>query len=169
MIRRLFVGLVIGALLGAIVAAGLIKGLGIVTFGMLFALLAAAVTGTLVGLVAGKPIWATNAKIEAGLKAGAGALLAMLGVFLVRKFLGTSVDLTSFGAGAGALGVLPATSLPLVGAVLGAFFELDNTPAPEAKKGAAAPKARADGKVRVESASEDDELEAEAGSKRAKR
>ncbi|HEX7663122.1 MAG TPA: hypothetical protein VF407_01360, partial [Polyangiaceae bacterium] len=122
MIGRLLFGLVVGALLGAIVAAGVIKVLTMTTFGIVWALLAAAVVGVLVGLFTGKPIWAQNAKIEAGLKAGIGALLAALGVFLLRKFVGTTVDLSSFGFGTGTLGELPATALPIVGGVLGAFY-----------------------------------------------
>ncbi|MEO8875833.1 MAG: hypothetical protein ABI461_09620 [Polyangiaceae bacterium] len=169
MIRRLFVGLVLGALVGAIVAAALIKGLGVLAFGTLLALAAGAATGALVGLVAGKPIWAPGAKIEAGLKAGFGAALGVLGMFLVRKFLGELVDLSQFGAGVGTIGDLPATSLPLVAGVLGALYELDNTPETSDKKaGNAAPPAATNKRVRVET-EEDEELEASAASKRAKR
>src|SRR5450755_627669 len=142
MIRRLFVGLVLGALVGAIVAAALIKGLGVLVFGTVLALAAAAATGALVGLVAGKPIWANGAKIEAGLKAGVGAVIGVVGMLLVRKFLGESVDLSQFGAGAGAIGDLPATSLPIIAGVLGAFYEIDNTPETTEKKAeTAAPRA----------------------------
>jgi hypothetical protein len=169
MIRRLLVGLVLGALVGAVVAAALIKGLGILAFGTLLALAAGAATGALVGLVAGKPIWASGAKIEAGLKAFAGALLGVGAMFLVRKFLNQEIDLAQFGAGAGTIGDLPATSLPIVAAVLGAFYEVDNTPETPDKKSSSAPARVADKKVRVES-EEDDELEADAAaSKRAKR
>ncbi|MGH7327760.1 MAG: hypothetical protein ACREJX_05360, partial [Polyangiaceae bacterium] len=165
MIRRLLVGLVLGALLGAIAAAALIKGLGVLSFGLLLALASAAVTGAVVGLVAGKPIWASGAKIEAGLKAGAGAVLGIIAMFLVRKFLGESIDLTNFGAGAGTIGDLPATSLPIVAAVLGGFFEVDNTPEAKDDKATAGGKKRVDAKVRVAD-EESDELEETAPSKR---
>ena len=168
MIRRLFVGLVLGALVGAIVAAAFIKGLGILAFGTVLALLAAAATGALVGLVAGKPIWASGAKIEAGLKAVAGAVIGVIAMLLVRKFLGQEIDLSAYGAGAGAIGDLPVTSLPIVAALLGAFYEVDNTPEANEKKSAVAASPVANKKVRVE-AEEDEELEADAASKRAKR
>jgi hypothetical protein len=169
MIRRLFVGLLLGALVGAIVAAAFIKGLGIVFFGTVLALAAAAATGALVGLVAGKPIWASGAKIEAGLKAFAGAVIGVIAMLLVRKFLGEEIDLSAYGAGAGAIGDLPVTSLPIVAALLGAFYEVDNTPEASDKK-SDAPAARvANKKVRV-ATEEDEELDADAAaSKRAKR
>jgi hypothetical protein len=168
MIRRLFVGLVLGALVGAIVAAAFIKGLGVLAFGTVLALLAAAATGALVGLVAGKPIWASGAKIEAGLKAFAGAVIGVIAMLLVRKFLGQEIDLSAYGAGAGAIGDLPVTSLPIVAALLGAFYEVDNTPEASQKKSATAASPVANKKVRVET-EEDEELEADAASKRAKR
>jgi hypothetical protein len=170
MIRRLFVGLLLGALVGAIVAAAFIKGLGILAFGTVLALLAGAATGALVGLIAGKPIWASGAKIEAGLKAFAGAVIGVIAMLLVRKFLGQEIDLSAYGAGAGAIGDLPVTSLPIVAALLGAFYEVDNTPEASDKK-ADAPAARAasNKKVRV-ATEEDEELDADAAaSKRAKR
>lgn len=168
MIRRLLTGIVVGLLLGAIVAALFIKGLGVLTFGTVLALLAAAATGAIVGLVAGKPIWASGAKIEAGLKAVAGAVLGVVGMLLVRKFLGESIDLSQFGAGTGAIGDLPATSLPIVAGVLGAFFEVDNTPEAKDEKGGA-PGKRVAAKVRVAEEEEDSALDEQAASKRAKR
>lgn len=170
MIRRLFVGLILGALVGAVVAAALIKGLGVIAFGTVLALAAAAATGALVGLVAGKPIWASGAKIEAGLKAFAGAVLGVIAMLLVRKFIGHEIDLSQFGAGAGTIGDLPATSLPIVAAALGAFYEVDNTPeAADKKSGSSASSRAPDKKVRV-ATEEDEELDADAAaSKRAKR
>jgi hypothetical protein len=44
-------------------------------------------------------------------------------------------DLTFVGAGSGPVGSLPAVSLPLIAAVLGAFFGLDNTDVAEAERG----------------------------------
>ena len=65
MLKRLFVGLFLGALVGAILAAVLVQGLGVMTFdgsplGAAGAYLAAALTGVMTGLVAGKPIWSAD-------------------------------------------------------------------------------------------------------------
>jgi len=61
MLKRLLVGLFIGLVTGGLLAAVLIKGLGITAFaagagGTALALLFAAITGVVVGLIAGKPI-----------------------------------------------------------------------------------------------------------------
>jgi hypothetical protein len=137
MLRRLLIGLVLGLLVGGAVAAGLIAGLGVRTFtdtsGAVFAYLAAAISGVLTGLVAGKPIWASGAKVEAGLKAFFGALLGAAAMFATRRW-GGSLGIQNLPAipvigmnGSTAVGDLPALSLPLVAALLGALFELDNT------------------------------------------
>ncbi|MFO0675172.1 MAG: hypothetical protein U0169_01465 [Polyangiaceae bacterium] len=131
MLKRLLVGLVLGAVLGGLAAAAVIRGLGIVAFGSGFqavlAYLFAAGTGVVVGLVAGKPIWSKGGQIEAGLKAVAGAAVAALGMFALRTWGVQNVDLAAIGAGSGAIGLLPATTLPIVAAILGGFFEADNT------------------------------------------
>lgn len=141
MLKRLFAGLVIGIVMGGIVAAALVKGLGVLSFattgaGVFLPYVAALVTGAFVALVAGKPVWAKGAWIEVGLKAFFGSLLAAGGMFALRKWGVTPIDLTRVGAGAGTLSSLPATSLPLIATVLSVLFELDNTDAPEEKKGA---------------------------------
>src|SRR5262249_27963426 len=137
MVKRLFVGLFLGAVMGAIVAAALVQGMGVLSFdtwalGAAGAYLSAAVTGLLTGLIAGKPIWSSGAKMEAGLKAFFGALIALGGMFVLRQWVHASVDLSELKASAGPtdLGQLPAASLPIIAAVLGAFFELDNTDTP---------------------------------------
>jgi hypothetical protein len=133
MISRLVVGCVLGLIAGVAVAAALVFGLHTTAYdgalGIVLAYGTAALTGVLTGLVAGKPIWAHGASIEAGLKAVFGAMLGTLAMFALRKWAsGVRVDLTALGiGGAGALGDLPAASLPLIGAVLGGLFELDNT------------------------------------------
>jgi hypothetical protein len=133
MLRRLFLGLVLGVVLGGLVAGAIVSGLKLLTFaaagGALMAYAAALATGALTGLVAGKPIWAPGAKVEAGLKAFFGALLAAGGMFALRQWAPAwTVDLSPIHAGGPApLGELPAASLPLIGAVLGGLFELDNT------------------------------------------
>lgn len=136
MVKRLVVGLVLGAVLGAVVAAVLVQGLGIVAFAApVVAYLAAAVTGVLAGLVAGKPIWAADGKIEAGLKAFFGALLSLGAMFVLRRWVQVPLDLTALKAGAGTIGELPAASLPIIAALLSAFYELDNTGDEGAEKG----------------------------------
>ncbi|MGA3120582.1 MAG: hypothetical protein ABSF69_07395 [Polyangiaceae bacterium] len=134
MVRRLLVGLVLGSLVGALLAVGLVAGLKVAVFadgagGAVLAYFAAALAGVLTGLVAGKPIWASGAGIEAGLKAFFGALLGAGAMFALRRWATAwALDLSTFGAGGpDSAGHLPAVSLPLIGAVLGALFELDNT------------------------------------------
>lgn len=166
MLKRLIVGLVLGTLVGAVVAAVLVQGLNVWSFaasGAIVAYLAAAVTGVLTGLVAGKPIWSADGKIEAGLKAFFGALLALGAMFALRTWAKVDVDLTALKAGQGAIGDLPAASLPIVAAVLAAFFELDNTgggkKADEGEDGAKAKGELSGGKVRVASRDEAEEEE----------
>ena len=150
MVRRLLLGLVIGLVIGGVVAAGLVAGLGVETFtgtgGMVIAYLAAAITGVLTGLVAGKPIWSRGGKIEAGLKAFFGALLGAGLMFALQRWAGAwAIPLPALGAlGAGPIADLPAESLPLLAAVLGGLFELDNTDGGEesAKKAVVAPNER---------------------------
>lgn len=168
MLKRLLLGLVLGTLVGGALAAALVKGLGLITFagalGPVAAYGAAALVGVLTGLVAGKAIWSTGGKIEAGLKAFFGALLAAGAMFALRRWAGgVAVDLSALGAGHGALGDLPAASLPMVAAALGAFFEVDNTP--EAPEEAGAGRRVSTDRVRVDAAdplAEDDEEDAPA-------
>jgi hypothetical protein len=167
MIKRLAVGLVLGFALGAAVAAGVVQGLGWVTFdagvlGVATAYVFALATGALTGLIAGKPIWSKGGAIEAGLKAFFGAVLAAGGMFAVRTWLHTNVDLEMLHAGQGAIGDLPAASLPLLAAVLGGFFELDNTPEAEGAKRGNGEKARVAAKVRVAPQADEEETEAAA-------
>ncbi|HEY2509624.1 MAG TPA: hypothetical protein VGI39_02090 [Polyangiaceae bacterium] len=162
MVKRLFVGLVLGLIVGGLVAAGVIAGLQWLTVpAAFFAYALAAVTGVLVGLVAGKPIWAQGGGIEGGLKAFFGALLAAGGMFALRTWVHTDVDLTMLHAGSGAIGDLPAASLPLIAAVLAGFYELDNTPDPEGK-GAGRARIAAKSRIAEGAAAEDDEEEAAA-------
>src|SRR5579859_1203760 len=133
MLRRLIFGLVLGLMVGAGLAAGLVR-LGEASFalgsGAMIAYLAAALAGGVTGLIAGKPIWASGAKIEGGLKAAFGALMGAAAMFALRQW-GTGlppVNLSFLGGGGPApVGELPAASLPLIAAVLGGLFGLDNT------------------------------------------
>jgi hypothetical protein len=192
MLRRLLVGLILGLIVGGLVAAGLVAGLHIPLFvdtgGAALAYLTAAATGVLTGLVAGKPIWASGAKIEAGLKAFFGALLATGLMFALRQWVHFQPDMAFLAPGAAldqvrkaAIGEVPALSLPIVAAVLGGFFELDNTggrdegKAPDKTKKRVAEDKAANGKGKARVASdakgedEGEEQEAPVASKRAKR
>ena len=174
MVRRLFSGLVLGVLLGGAVAAAIVFGLKILTFtgplGALVAYTAAAATGALTGLVAGKPIWAAGAKVEAGLKAFFGALLAAGAMFALRQWApGFALDLAMIHAGGPApVGDLPAAALPLIAATLAGLFELDNTGdggEPVAKRRVEVAGAASRARKPVSVAEEDDDLEPPAASK----
>ncbi len=173
MLRRLLLGLVIGVVIGGLVAAGFIAAFGTTVFAnVVLAYALAAVTGTLTGLVAGKPIWARGGQIEAGLKAVFGALIAAAGMFAVRRWLTMEVDLSVLHAGQGMLSELPAAALPLVAGVLGGFYELDNTDPPAAKddkpgKRVAADKVRVAGAKREEM--DDEDAQVAASPKKSKR
>jgi hypothetical protein len=128
MLKRLVTGFGKGLLLGGLLALVAIRGLGMAVFASAAAAyLAAAVAGVLAGLFAGRPIWARGAKVEAGLKAVVGAALGAAVLFAVRRWLPLEVDLDAWGAGRGAIGWLPAASLPFVSVVLAILFDLDNT------------------------------------------
>ncbi len=166
MLKRLIIGLILGTVIGAVVAAILVQGLGMVMFSnAVFAYLAAAATGVITGLVAGKPIWSADGKIEAGLKAFFGILLGLGGMFALRTWGNMHVDLSMLKAGEGFLGALPAASLPIIAGVLSAFYEIDNSPSDSTKKdddasgGSASAKKGAGKKVRVEAEDEADEAE----------
>ncbi len=174
--KRLLVGLVVGGLVGGLLAAAMVRLIGVEIWSgasgssmlshPVIAYVAAALTGTLVGLVTGKPIWAAGGKIEAGLKALFGALLGAGLLFVLRRWIPGELDLAALHAGSGKLGDLPAAALPFVGGVLGGFYGADNTDEPEAK---ADPKKR----VRTESTrvapSDEESEEVEAAPKRMKR
>jgi hypothetical protein len=185
MLRRLLVGLLIGLVIGGLMAFALMRGLGTTTFDgsgdVVFAYLFAAITGVVTGLVAGKPIWASGGQIEAGLKAVFGALLAAAGMFALRQWVHVPLNLTSLGDASlhGDIGSLPAAALPLLGALIGGFYELDNTPATDKEKDAAkkaktaAPGAKAsrgaNGKARIAAEMAEDDDEIDAPSKKAQR
>jgi hypothetical protein len=179
MLKRLILGVLIGLLVGAAAAAALVSGLHVEAFtgefGALIAYGAAVATGAVTGLVAGKPIWAPSAKIEAGLKAFFGTFLAAGAMFALRQWgQGWSIDLAALHAGGPApVGALPAASLPLIAAVLGGLFELDNSKedAEPAERKRVAPSV-ATSKARAAAAdpgSEDDQGDAQSASRRARR
>jgi hypothetical protein len=139
MLGRLLVGILKGLVVGGLLGFGLAK-LGFVAPGAVIAYLGAALSGVLIGLVAGKPIWAKDARIEAGMKAFVGALLACGLMYAARRWLTVPLPMSIGELGRtatgepGTLGSLAVTSLALVTAVLGGFYEADNTPETEQAK-----------------------------------
>lgn len=167
MLVRLVVGLVKGLVVGGLLGFALAKA-GFIAPGALIAYLAAAAAGALVGLVAGKPIWAKDAYIEAGMKAVVGALLGAGLMFVARKWLGFLLpfslgDLAAANASLGetnvkgSFGGLAVTSLAFVAAILGGFYEVDNTPEPAEKAEGGA--RVADGKTKARIAAPADEAD----------
>jgi hypothetical protein len=168
MLKRLLIGLVKGVLVGGVLGVVLVKGLGVAAMGVWVAYLLAVIVGVLSGLVAGKPIWAEGARIEAGLKAVVGALLGAGLMYAARRWLGVHVDLGQFGHGS--IAELPIVSLPLIAMALSMLYELDNTGDDEDDKAKAPGKA----KKRVGATADDDEQaeledELEGPSKKARR
>jgi hypothetical protein len=165
MLGRLLVGMMKGIVLGGLLGFGLYK-LGMAVPSAIVAYLAAATVGVLIGLIAGKPIWAKDAKIEAGMKAFVGALLGAGLMFAARRWLAFPVpqfllDLThttvQSGAAAPTISEFAMTSLAAIAGVLGGFYDADNTPEDDkpAAKGDKAPATKA----RIAKPPEDEEVE----------
>ncbi len=175
MVKRLVVGLSIGLVTGIVLAVALVQGLNVsfmTAGGAVLAYLAAAASGGIVGLVTGKPIWASEGKIESILKAAVGAVLALGGMWLLRRFGTMPLDLTALKAGIGPIGELPFTSLPIITGVLGAFYEIDNTPADkddESKGEKGGGKVRVADKAAASEEAEEEEEEEEAPKAKKKR
>jgi hypothetical protein len=182
MLGRLLIGILKGVVLGALLGFGLAK-LGLAAPPAVIAYAAAAVTGVLIGLVAGKPIWAKDAKIEAGTKAFVGALLAALLMYAARRWLSAfpvPVELGQLAAAneslgetssAGTFGGLAITSLAAVAALLGGFYEADNDPS-ESNDAPSKRAADASSKQRIAPAAheeEEDDLADESEKKRSKK
>jgi hypothetical protein len=177
MLVRLLIGIVKGLIVGGLVGFGLTQ-LGSATPVALIAYLAAGLTGVLIGLVAGKPIWAKDAKIEAGMKAFVGALLGCGLMYVARRWLTMPVPLQLGelgGANATAtVGGFALTSLAAIAAVLGGFYEADNDPSEDGSAGVRPAKGRAaQGNKRIAASAMEsdleDESEAETEKKRSKK
>jgi hypothetical protein len=141
----------------------------------LFAYIAAAVTGVLTGLIAGKPIWAKDAKIEAGTKAIFGAILGIGLMAAARQWLLIPIpfSLGSLGPESATVGGFAISALAAIAGLLGGFYEADNDAPPE---GASAPRVtggKATAPKRIAEASqaveEEEELESPPDQKRTKR
>lgn len=127
MLGRLLIGIVKGLVVGGLIGFGLVK-LGMALPGALIAYLAAAVTGVVIGLVAGKPIWAKDAKIEAGAKAVVGALLGVGLMAAARHWLTMAlpIQVPNLAPEGATLGAFSMTSLAAIAALLGGFYDADN-------------------------------------------
>ncbi|MDI1477106.1 hypothetical protein [Polyangium sp. y55x31] len=180
MLGRLIIGIIKGLVVGGLIGFGLLK-LGFAVLPAWLAYIAAAITGVVIGLIAGKPIWAKDAKIEAGMKAVVGALLGAGLMFAARKwltmFLPTDL-LSQIGvmtkSEAIRFGYFPITSLATIAALLGGFYDADNTPEPEgeAKEEAKAPPAKAGPQKRIAQPAEDEldeDFDTSADEKKAKK
>lgn len=151
MLLRLLLGIVKGLVLGGLVGYG-IAALGFIAPGAVVAYLAAVVVGLLIALIAGKPIWQKGSRIEVGMKAVAAAVLAPLLLLAVRRWLTMDLplDVAALLPGLEAaegqaltLGGCAISSLALVAALIGGFFDADNEPAADdADQGKAKPKQR---------------------------
>lgn len=179
MLGRLIVGILKGLVLGGLIGFGLLK-LGMAFPAAVFAYLAAALAGVLIGLIAGKPIWAKDARIEAGMKAGVGALLGAGLMYAARRWLTMEVPaglLSVTGAaaptqaGAATLGHFGITSLAAIAAVIGGFYDADNTPEPEKEEGKDEKKPAQKARIAKPPADEelDEDLADEADKKEAKK
>jgi hypothetical protein len=179
MLGRLLIGIVKGLIVGCLLGFGLVK-LGQVTPGAILAYPAAALTGVVVGLIAGKPIWAKDAKIEAGTKAFVGALLAIGLMAAARTWLVTVPLPFSVGAlapgnsDALTLGGFAMSALAGIAALLGGFYEADNDPsseeaAPAGEKERGAKKGQRIAPALKSHGEEEEDLEAEADRKHSKK
>lgn len=147
MIGRTLMGLVTGLLFGGVIAAGLVFGLGWASLPFWMMAIAMVLTGALVGLVAGKPIWAEGARIEAGLKAGFGAVLAVVALWLLNRYTGlTNATALPFGHAKHVAGQVSVMAFPMIAALLTTLFEIDNTPESEEAKAKRAELAERNGK-----------------------
>ena len=141
---RLVVGLLKGVLVGAAVGYGLVAA-GMATPPAAVIYVAAGVCGVLTAMIAGKPVWAKEARIEVMMKAVAGMLLGPAILFALRRFvqLPLPADLLAALPGLEAtkgaelgLSTFSMTSLSIVSAILAGFFDADNQPAAESGDGA---------------------------------
>lgn len=171
MLARLFVGIIKGLLVGTLLGFGVLQlNLAWAVMPAWLAYIAAPLAGVVVGLIAGKPIWAKDAKIEAGMKATVGAILGAGLMFVARTYLTMALPAFALKALAittpVALGMFPMASLAIIAALLGGFYEADNTPEPEgeAKKAEGAEaSSKAGEKKRIAAAPQEDEFEDELG------
>ena len=155
MIKRAALGLAKGLFVGALIAAALVFGLGAGSLSYAAAYIMAALTGVLTGLIAGKPIWHEGARIEAGLKAFFGAILGAAALYALQRWAPPPADLVPMGRHF--FGDVSVAAFPVIAALLGLVYEIDNTPssgegaAPKGAEATARPAMRAPSGVRLSS------------------
>lgn len=128
MLRRVLLGVLKGILIGGLVGSLWVFVLGMPLMTGFLSYLAAIFTGVCVALLAGKPVWARGAWIEALLKSVAAAVLGFGVLYAVRNYL--DATLSAGPLGQGSFSELPFLMLPLVATVLAVFFEIDNSDEP---------------------------------------
>jgi hypothetical protein len=126
MAKRLLLGIIKGLVIGVGLAFGVMKLQGGPALTGVTSYVFAVVAGLLVGLIAGRPVWARDAKVEASIKALVGAGISAGLLFVLRRWLNVGVDFASFGIGPGKLGELALTALPTISVALALMFELDD-------------------------------------------
>lgn len=152
MIKRAAWGLAKGLIVGALIAAALVFGLGVASLTHAAAYIMAGLAGVLTGLVAGKPIWHEGARIEAGLKAFFGAILGGGALYALQRWAPLPANIVPLGRSF--VGDVSVAAFPLIAAVIGFIYEIDNTPSsdePEQKasKATTRPGLRAPSGVRL--------------------
>lgn len=124
MLKRLLFGLLKGSLIGGLLAYSLVAGLSVTSLTGAWAYAAVVLAGVATALIAGRPIWAAEARVEVLLKSVAAALLGSGFLFVVNRYFSVRMDLGPLGSGA--LVQLPYVLLPTVSTLLAVFFEVDN-------------------------------------------
>jgi hypothetical protein len=174
MLGRLLIGMVKGLIVGSLLGYGLVK-LGMAMPIAIVAYLAAAVTGVVIGLVAGKPIWAKDAKIEAGMKAAVGALLGVGLMAAARNWLLVPIpfSLGPLAPEGATVGGFAMTSLAAIAGLLGGFYDADNDAPDEAATPPSAGESASKKGSRIAAAAsqgeEDEDLTSEPDKKRSKK
>ncbi|HEU4535878.1 MAG TPA: hypothetical protein VFS00_17260 [Polyangiaceae bacterium] len=130
MIKRAVLGLGKGLLVGALIAAALVFGFGKASLIPAAAYVMAALAGVLTGLIAGKPIWHEGARIEAGLKAFFGALLGVGALYALQRWAPLPSGLVPVRPTFA--GEVSVAAFPLIAALLGLIYDVDNTPSADA-------------------------------------
>lgn len=163
---RLLLGLVQGLVIGGLLAFGAERGLGLHGFGPGMAFTSAAVAGASIALVAGRPVWATGAKLEAALKALFAAAIALGGTYALRRWVAMPLALGPLGHGS--ITELPRALLPLVSTALALFFQVDHG-AGGSEPAAAPPRKRVAARADTEVALEDEAEHLEPSARRRSR
>ena len=125
MLRRFVVGFVKGALVSALMALAWSRVFGGGEFVGASSYLVAILTGAVTGLLAGKPLWAKGALVEAAVKGVVGALVGGAGLYAMDKWIRVSLELGPLGSGL--LGDVAVFALSSIALAIGVVFELDNT------------------------------------------